>query len=39
MTSSTPANELIAATGRLLGMDVITMDPAIEKSEFVATLW
>jgi len=32
-------DRLIAATGRLLGLDIITVDPAIENSEFVGTLW
>jgi predicted nucleic acid-binding protein len=32
-------DRLIAATGRLLGMKVITVDPAIENSQFVGTLW
>ncbi|MBM4038452.1 MAG: type II toxin-antitoxin system VapC family toxin [Planctomycetes bacterium] len=32
-------DRLIAATGRLLGLQVITIDPAIQSSEFVGTLW
>lgn len=32
-------DRLIAATGRLLGLDIITADPAIEHSEFAGTIW
>ena len=32
-------DRLIAATGHLLGLTIITVDPAIENSKFVSTLW
>jgi len=32
-------DRLIAATGHLLDLEVVTVDPAIRDSEFVRTLW